>query len=112
MNSRPSACWSLLGFWWVHSRIVRASIGARLSYTEGPACTSARASAVDGRGQAVNPAVERRLLSRTFSLASVSNVKYINTQLGHASVQITCDRYGHLFPDEHRVAARRLENAR
>ena len=57
-------------------------------------------------------AVERRLLSRTFSSASVSNVKNISTQLGHASVQITCDRYGHLFPDEHRVAARRLENTR
>lgn len=51
------------------------------------------------------------MLSRTFSLASVSYVKYISTQLGHASVQITCDRYGHLFPDEHRVAARRLEAA-
>jgi len=38
-----------------------------------------------------------------------ANIKYISTQLGHASVMITVDRYAHLFPDEHRVAARRLE---
>src|SRR5437899_6482155 len=37
------------------------------------------------------------------------NIKYISTQLGHASVQITLDRYGHLFPDEKRTAATRLE---
>jgi hypothetical protein len=29
--------------------------------------------------------------------------------LGHASVKITLDRYGHLFPDEKRGAATRLE---
>ncbi len=37
------------------------------------------------------------------------NIKYISTQLGHASVQITLDRYGHLFPDGKRTAASRLE---
>ncbi len=42
-------------------------------------------------------------------IALGTNIKYISTQLGHASVMITVDRYGHLFPDEHRVAARRLE---
>jgi integrase len=42
-------------------------------------------------------------------IALGTNLKYISTQLGHASVQITADRYGHLFPDERRIAARRLE---
>jgi integrase len=37
------------------------------------------------------------------------NIKFISTQLGHASVQITLDRYGHLFPSEKRTAATRLE---
>jgi integrase len=42
-------------------------------------------------------------------IALGTNIKYISTQLGHASVQITVDRYGHLFPDERREAATRLE---
>ena len=37
------------------------------------------------------------------------NPKYISSQLGHTSVVITLDRYGHLFPDEKRTAAARLE---
>lgn len=28
------------------------------------------------------------------------NIKYISTQLGHASVKITLDTYGHLFEDD------------
>jgi integrase len=42
-------------------------------------------------------------------IAQGENIKYISSQLGHASVQITIDRYGHLFPDEKRTAAARLE---
>jgi len=37
------------------------------------------------------------------------NLKYISSQLGHASISITVDRYGHLFPDERRAAAGRFE---
>ena len=51
-------------------------------------------------------------LRHTFAsmlIAQGENPKYISTQLGHASVQITLDRYGHLFPDEKRSAATRLE---
>jgi hypothetical protein len=36
-------------------------------------------------------------------------VKYVADQLGHASAQITLDRYGHLFPSEKRTSAARLE---
>jgi integrase len=28
------------------------------------------------------------------------NIKYLSTQLGHASIDITMDRYGHLFNDK------------
>jgi len=28
------------------------------------------------------------------------NIKYISSQLGHASVKITLDTYGHLFDDQ------------
>jgi integrase len=37
------------------------------------------------------------------------NLKYISSQLGHASIGITVDVYGHLLPDERRAAAGRFE---
>lgn len=37
--------------------------------------------------------------------------KYIQKQLRHASIQMTFDRYGHLFPDTNREAVRRLDAA-
>ena len=37
------------------------------------------------------------------------NIKYIAEQMGHASVQVTLDRYGHLFPSVRREAVLRLE---
>jgi integrase len=42
-------------------------------------------------------------------IAQGENIKYISSQLGHATVTITVDRYGHLFPDERRAAAGRFE---
>ncbi len=39
------------------------------------------------------------------------NIKYISEQMGHASVQITLDRYGHLFPNAKREAVMRLEKS-
>jgi integrase len=42
-------------------------------------------------------------------IAQGESPKYISSQLGHASVQITFDRYGHLFPNEKRTSAARLE---
>lgn len=35
--------------------------------------------------------------------------KSIQAQLGHASIQTTLDRYGHLLPEVHNQAAERLE---
>ncbi|MHB0976162.1 MAG: tyrosine-type recombinase/integrase [Candidatus Aquicultorales bacterium] len=37
------------------------------------------------------------------------NLKYIQSQLGHASISTTLDRYGHLMPDVHIGASARLD---
>ncbi len=42
-------------------------------------------------------------------IAQGENIKYIQSQLGHASVQTTLDRYGHLLPATHKDAAKRLD---
>ena len=51
-------------------------------------------------------------LRHTFTallIAQGENIKYIQSQLGHASVQTTLDRYGHLLPATHKEAAQRLD---
>jgi integrase len=45
----------------------------------------------------------------TLLIAQGKSPKYIQAQLGHASIQVTMDRYGHLLPDVHQQAAQRLE---
>jgi len=42
-------------------------------------------------------------------IAQGESPKYVQKQLRHASIQITFDRYGHLFPDTNRKAARKLD---
>ena len=42
-------------------------------------------------------------------IAQGAHPKYIQTQLGHASIQTTLDRYGHLMPDAHAAEARKLD---
>ena len=36
------------------------------------------------------------------------NPKYIQRQMRHASIEITFDRYGHLFPDANQEVAKRM----
>jgi integrase len=38
------------------------------------------------------------------------NPKYIQKQMRHASIDMTFDRYGHLFPDTNKEAAQRLDD--
>ena len=45
----------------------------------------------------------------TLLLAQGESIKYIQSKLVHASVQITLDRYGHLLPATHKGAAKRLD---
>jgi integrase len=38
------------------------------------------------------------------------NFKYIQTQMGHSSIKVTMDLYGHLMPEVHEGAAKRTED--
>ncbi len=44
-------------------------------------------------------------------LSQGENIKFVQSQLGHASAKTTLDRYGHLMPNLEYGAAKRLENA-
>jgi integrase len=44
----------------------------------------------------------------SLQLAAGANIKYLSQQMGHASVQITLDRYSHLLRDSHPAQAARL----
>ena len=39
------------------------------------------------------------------------NIKYIQNQVGHASIQTTLDRYGHLIKEVNQEQAMKLDNA-
>ena len=43
-------------------------------------------------------------------IAQGAHPKYIQAQLGHASIQTTLDRYGHLMPQVHQAEARKLDH--
>ena len=44
-------------------------------------------------------------------IAQGESAKYIQDQLGHSSIQVTFDTYGHLFPQSRRDAADKLDAA-
>ena len=39
------------------------------------------------------------------------SAKYVCDQMGHSSIQVTFDTYGHLFPQAKQEAARRLQSS-
>ncbi len=43
-------------------------------------------------------------------IAAGANPKYLQRQMGHASIQTTLDKYGHLYPDEHGEQVARLDS--
>jgi integrase len=45
----------------------------------------------------------------TFLIAQNENIKFIQSQLGHASIQTTIDRYGHILPNTHHGVGERLD---
>lgn len=60
------------------------------------------------------PQIRFHDLRHTFAsllIAQGEHPKLISEQLGHASVQITLDRYGHLMPQSYDHAGERLEEA-
>ena len=52
-----------------------------------------------------------RHTNASIRLENGENIKYIQTQLGHASPTITLNVYAHLMKDRNPEAAQRLENA-
>ena len=42
-------------------------------------------------------------------IAQGENIKFIQSQLGHASIQTTIDRYGHLLPVNHGAVGERMD---
>jgi integrase len=46
----------------------------------------------------------------TALIALGEHMKVISSRLGHSSIQITMDRYGHLLPGMDRAAAERLND--
>lgn len=55
---------------------------------------------------------ELRHTAASLAIASGASVKGVQSMLGHASAQMTLDRYGHLFADELDAVADRLDAAR
>ena len=45
-------------------------------------------------------------------IANGENLKYVQEQLGHASITITCDTYGHLIPSENPQAVDTLDSCK
>ena len=42
-------------------------------------------------------------------IAQGENIKFIQSQLGHASIQTTMDRYGHILPNTNKGVGDRLD---
>ncbi len=53
---------------------------------------------------------ELRHAYASFAIAAGVNAKALSTYLGHSSIQITLDRYGHLFPGNEQEAASLLDS--
>lgn len=69
----------------------------------------ADASKAAGIGQTSLTLHECRHTFASFAIAAGVNAKTLSTIIGHASVIITLDRYGHLFPGSELEAAGRLD---
>lgn len=52
-----------------------------------------------------------RHTAASIAAASGAQPKEVSRMLGHASIQITMDRYTHLFPDHQEALASRLDAA-
>jgi integrase len=52
---------------------------------------------------------EARHTYASLMIAAGVNAKELSTYMGHASITITLDRYGHLFPSAHAASARKLD---
>jgi len=53
-----------------------------------------------------------RHTSVALTIAGGAHPKAIQARMGHSGIQVTMDRYGHLFPDADQTIAQRLDDAR
>jgi integrase len=45
----------------------------------------------------------------TLMVAAGAHAKYLQAQMGHTSIRVTLDLYGHLYPDANRTVLRGLD---
>lgn len=107
------------------SALRRHRLASPFSEQDDPVFASERGTPLDGGNmvkRALVPALRRAGLPQirfhdlrhTFAsllIAQGEHPKLISEQLGHASIQITLDRYGHLMPQSYDQAGDRLEAA-
>jgi integrase len=107
------------------AELKRHRLAARWSDEDDLLFSSSHRTTLDGRNmvrEVFDPAVRRAKLPKmrfhdlrhTFAsllIAQGAHPKYISEQLGHASVQITMDRYSHLFDQSYSDESDKLEAA-
>jgi len=72
-----------------------------------------RKALTDALAAAECPTIQIHGLRHTYAallIAQGESPEYIKRQLGHASIRITFDLYGHLMPDVHKEAVQKLES--
>jgi integrase len=99
-------------------RVVRAQLLARMPNKAGLLFPSPRGGVIDAnnfRHRVFKPACKRTVgltalrfhdLRHTYAALMVragAHPKYLQAQMGHSSIKVTLDRYGHLLPDENRT---------
>ena len=99
-------------------------VASRFKQSEDYVFSSTRRTALEGRNvsrmftatlkRAGLPPIRFHDLRHTFAsllIANGAHVKFISEQLGHASSQITLDRYGHLLDQSYSDESAKLEQA-
>jgi integrase len=105
------------------ARVLRRQLLARKPNDLGLVFTSPRGEVLNDdnfRHRVFRPAVRRTGLTglrfhdlrHTYAALMVragAHPKYLQAQMGHSSIKVTLDRYGHLLPDENRVVLEALD---
>ena len=86
----------------------RASAFVWFEASSAPPCTAPRAS--KQKRHLPRSMHEARHTYASLMIAAGVNAKALSTFMGHASITITLDRYGHLFPGSEEEAAELLDS--
>jgi integrase len=88
-------------------RVVRGPKGGAVAYTKQRARVAKAWAAAEL--ERITPHEGRHTFA-SYLIASGLNAKAVTVLMGHSSIQITFDRYGHLFPGHEDEAAERLDS--